>query len=127
MGNWTPSGFVGKMFALNAKHVPPPPGIPAPALWGDENVVRQRFEKGARDIKLTRQMCDFTYPFPPAEVVELFRKFFGPTQVAFSKLDAAGQAALTADLTALWTQYNQAKDGTTLIPAEYLEVHVTRS
>jgi len=127
MGNWTPSGFVGKMFALNAKHVPPPAGIPAPALWGDENIVRQRFGKGARDLKLTRQMCDFTYPFPPADVVQLFRKFFGPTQVAFSKLDAKGHAALTADLTALWTQYNQAKDGTTLIPAEYLEVHVTRA
>src|SRR5438067_886135 len=48
MGNWTPSGFVGKMFALNAKHVPPPPGIPTPSLWGEESVVRSRFGEGAR-------------------------------------------------------------------------------
>ena len=126
MGNWTPSGFVGKLFAITAKHVPPPPGIPAPSMWGDENVVRQRFGGGVREIKCTRVMCDFRYPFPPAEVVQLFRNYFGPTQVAFSKLDAKGQAAMAADLERLWNENNQAKDGTTLIPAEYLEVHVVK-
>src|SRR5437588_6692919 len=119
MANWTPSGFVGTMFALNAKHVPPPPGIPAPSLWGDENVVRQRFGNGVRQIKLTRVMCDFRYPFPPAEVLQLFRKYFGPTQVAFSKLDAKGQAAMAADLERLWTEHNQATDRPTFIPDEY--------
>ena len=127
MGNWTPSGFVGKMFALSAKHVPPPPGIPAPSMWGDESVVRQRFANGAKQIKCMRVNCDFRYPFPPAEVVKLFRTYFGPTQVAFSKLDANGQAAMAADLERLWTEHNQAKDGTTLIPGEYLEVHVLRA
>lgn len=127
MGNWTPSGFVGKMFSLNARHLPPPPGIPAPSLWGDENVVRERFGKGAMQIKFTRVMSDFRFPFPPAQVVQLFRRYFGPTQVAFSKLDTKGQAALAADLEHLWIEYNQAKDGTTLIPAEYLEVHAVRA
>jgi SAM-dependent methyltransferase len=126
MANWTPSGFVGKMFAMNSKHVPPPPGIPAPSMWGDENVVRQRFGDGAGQIRCTRVMCDFRYPFPPAKVVQLFRDYFGPTQVAFSKLDAKGQAAMAADLERLWSEHNQATDGTTFIPAEYLEVHAIR-
>ena len=127
MGNWTPSGFVGKMFALNAKHVPPPVGIAAPSLWGEENVVRSRFGEGARQITFNRRMCDFQYPFAPAEVVQLFRKFFGPTQVAFSKLDSKQQSALASDLERLWAEHNQAKDGTTSIPAEYLEVHAVRA
>jgi SAM-dependent methyltransferase len=127
MGNWTPSGFVGKMFAMSAKHVPPPPGIPAPSLWGDENVVRQRFGSGAKQIRIQRRMCDFQFPFPPAEVVQLFREYFGPTKVAFSRLDAKGQAAMAADLQQMWIDNNQATDGTTLIPGEYLEVHVTRA
>jgi len=127
MANWTPSGFVGKMFAMNAKHVPPPPGIPAPSLWGDENVVRQRFGSAAGQIKFARVMCDFRYPFPPADVVQLFRNYFGPTKVAFSRLDADGQAAMAADLERMWIEHNQATDGTTLIPAEYLEVHATRA
>jgi SAM-dependent methyltransferase len=127
MANWTPSGFVGKMFALNAKHVPPPPGIPAPSMWGDEAVVRQRFGSGTKQIKCTRVMCDFRYPFPPADVVKLFRDYFGPTKVAFSKLDARGQSAMASDLERLWNEENQATDGTTMIPAEYLEVHVVRA
>src|SRR5438128_7396732 len=40
MANWTPEGYVGKFFRLTAKMVPPPPGIPAPTLWGDEATVR---------------------------------------------------------------------------------------
>ena len=43
MANWTPTGFVGRTFAATAKHAPPPPGLPAPVLWGDEATVRQRF------------------------------------------------------------------------------------
>ena len=126
MANWTPIGFVGRMFRASAKHVPPPPDIPAPALWGDEEVVRQRLGGGAKEITCTRRICDFTYPFPPAEVLALFRKYFGPTQVAFSKLDDKGQAALAADLEKLWADNNEAKDGTTVINAEYLEVHAIR-
>ena len=126
MGNWTPTGFVGKIFGVTAKHVPPPPGIPAPSLWGDENVVRERFGKGAKQITCKRRMCDFAYPFPPAEVVQLFRTYFGPTKVAFSRLDARGQAALAADLERMWTEENRSKDGSTLIPAEYLDVRIIR-
>ena len=126
MANWTPLGFVGKMFRTSGKHVPPPAGIPLPALWGDEEVVRQRLGGGAKEIDCTRRICDFEYPVPPAEVLALFRKYFGPTQVAFSKLDENGQAALNADLDRLWNEYNQATDGTTKIRAEYLEVHATR-
>jgi SAM-dependent methyltransferase len=127
MGNWTPTGFVGKMFGVTAKHVPPPPGIPAPSLWGDEKVVRERFGKGAKQITCTRRTCDFAYPFPPAEVVQLFRTYFGPTKVAFSRLNAHDQASLATDLVRMWTEQNQAKDESTLIPAEYLEVHVIRA
>jgi len=54
--------------------------------------------------------------------VQLFRKYFGPTQMAFARLDPTGQAAMTAELEALWTQVNEAKDGTTFVPNEYLEV-----
>ena len=126
MANWTPTGFVGKTFKLNAKHVPPPPDIPAPVLWGDEEVARQRLGVGAKNITCTRRTGNTKFPFPPSEVVQLFRNYFGPTQVAFSKLDAAGQTALAADLENLWKQNNQATDGTTSVPFEYLEVYAVR-
>lgn len=122
MANWTPEAFTGQMFKTGAKHVPPPPGMPSPVLWGSEDVVRERLADGISDLKLERRKIMFTYPFGPKEVVEHFRKYFGPTQKQFEMLDEAGQAALRADLEALWEANNQATDGTTRVESEYLEV-----
>ena len=127
MGNWTPEGFVGENFRTQAAHVPPPQGIPRPVLWGDEATVRERFGKGVSKITFSKQMCTFRFPVPPREVVEIFRKFFGPTQVAFANLAPDKQAALAADLEAVWHKHNQAKDGTTLVQGEYLEVQAVRA
>lgn len=126
MANWTPEAFTGQMFKTNAKHVPPPPNMPSPILWGTQEAVRSRLADGVSDLKMTRRKITFTYPFPPAEVVEHFRKYFGPTQKAFESLDEAGQTALRADLEELWTANNQATDGTTLVESEYLEVYATK-
>src|SRR6185436_1006691 len=52
MANWTPEGFIGKMFAVFGRHLPPPAGSPSPLLWGDEKVVRGRFEVAADDLQL---------------------------------------------------------------------------
>ncbi len=72
MGNWTPSGFIGQMFKTNGKHVPPPAGMPSPVLWGNEATVRERLRDGIADLRLTKRMYPFKYPFPPSEVVDFF-------------------------------------------------------
>jgi SAM-dependent methyltransferase len=126
MANWTPQGFSGQMFKTGAKHVPPPPHIPPPVLWGDEESVRQRLQEGIAELHLTRRPIIFHYPFSPAEVVEYFRQFFGPTKTAFDALDDKSQAALRNDLEQLWTEHNRADDGTTEVESEYLEVIAVR-
>jgi 2-polyprenyl-3-methyl-5-hydroxy-6-metoxy-1,4-benzoquinol methylase len=126
MANWTPEGFIGQMFKIGAKYVPPP-NMPSPLKWGDEEIVRERLRDGIADLRLTPRMCTFKYSFSPAEVVEFFRLYYGPTQRTFDALDADGQAALRKDLEQLWTQNNQATDGTTYVEGEYLEVIATRS
>jgi SAM-dependent methyltransferase len=127
MANWTPTHFTGQMFKTGAKHVPPPPGMPSPVLWGTEDAVRERFGEGVTDLKMTPTKIMFEYPFGPAEVVEHFRKYFGPTQKAFEALDENGQAALRSDLEQLWKEANQATDGTTLVESEYLEVRARKA
>lgn len=122
MANWTPEGFIGQMFKITGRHVPPPPNMPSPIKWGDEQTVRERLQDGIADLQLTRRMCLFNYPFSPADVVESFRLYYGPTQRAFAALDADGQAALRSDLEQLWSEHNQATDGTTYVESEYLEV-----
>ena len=122
MANWTPAAFTGQMFKTNVKHVPPPPGMPSPLLWADEETVKQRFGDGVISLQMTRQPITFEFPFSPAEVVEHFRKYFGPTQKAFESLDNDGQDAFRKDLLELWTEHNHASDGTTRVTSEYLEV-----
>jgi SAM-dependent methyltransferase len=126
MGNWTPTGFVGQMFRIHGKYVPPPTIMPPPVKWGDEEAIQERLEDGTSHLKLSRRMYPFRYPFPPAQVVEFFRTHYGPSYKAFGALDAEKQSALRAELEQLWTEHNTATDGTTSIEAEYLEVVAIR-
>lgn len=122
MGNWTPDGFVGESFLVTSRHVPPPPGLEPPVLWGKESVVAERFGNHAQ-LQMKRQAMEFDFPYAPAKVVDLFRTYFGPTRMTFDRLDPAGQQALYDDLLNHWTQHNKSTDGRTLVHAEYLEVH----
>ncbi|CAA9558455.1 MAG: Methyltransferase type 11 [uncultured Truepera sp.] len=127
MVNWTPNGFVGKMFKAIAKHVPPPPGVPPAVLWGDEATVRERLHDGVCDLKLTRRVYPkFDYPFAVPQVVEFFRQNYGPTQRAFAALDEGAQEALRGDLEGVFSAHNRAGDGTTSLESEYLEVVAIR-
>lgn len=126
MANWTPSGFIGQMFKTTAAHVLPPQNIPSPLLWGDEDSVRERLQSGVSDLQLTRRIISFRLPMGPEQTVEYFRAWYGPTLRAFAALDDKAQAALRGDLTRLWSEHNLAKDGSTHVESEYLEVLATR-
>ncbi len=127
MANWTPEGFVGKSFAITGRLAPPPVDLPKPVLWGTEEVARQRFAAaGCSSVETFRRMQHFKYPYPAARVVAFFREYFGPTQVAFSRLDAAGQERMTAEMEKLWIEHNHGPEGESHVDAEYLEVRATK-
>ena len=125
MANWTANGFVGESFRLTAKHVPPPPGVPAPVLWGDEKVVRQRLGEDLK-IEIARRQLVFDHPFGPEATVQLFAEFFGPTKVALSRLDDNGKKAFLADMIHHWNEHNEGDQHHTIVRAEYLEVMARR-
>lgn len=128
LANWTPEGFIGKMFQVFKAHLPPPPaGIPSPMSWGDEATVRERLREGFSDVRLTRRTARMFYPFPPAETVEFFRRYYGPTLKAFESLHPAAQDSLRNALVELQTSHNISQTpGTTEVAAEYLEITATR-
>jgi len=128
LANWTPEGFIGKMFGVFKGHLPPPPaGLPSPMDWGSEATVQKRLRHGFNGVHLTRRIAMMRYPFSPAETVEFFRKHYGPTLRAFESLSMAGQAALRRDLVELQTRHNTATiPGTTEVAAEYLEIIATK-
>lgn len=128
MANWTPEGFIGKMFEVFKRHLPPPPhGVPSTMLWGHESTVRARLAAFS-DVKLERRIAVMRYPFPPAETVDFFRRYYGPTGKAFEAINGAVQTALRRDLVDLQTAHNSADTSdTTEARAEYLEVLAVRA
>jgi SAM-dependent methyltransferase len=126
MANWTPDGHVGQMFKIIGKHVPPPPLMPSPLKWGDDDTVRERLNHGLARLDTTKRLYPMICPFSPAAVVEFFRVYYGPVNRAFSALDGPGRSGLRQDLEALWSLNNLAYDGTTHVEAQYLEVVAIR-
>jgi SAM-dependent methyltransferase len=125
MANWTPEGFIGQLFRLIAGYLPPPAGMQSPALWGVERRIDELFGREAAAVRCTRRAFNFRYR-SAAHWIEVFRDYYGPTHKAFAALDAPRQARLSADLAALLERLNVAGPGSLVVPAEYLEVVVTR-
>jgi SAM-dependent methyltransferase len=124
LANWTPDGWIGQIFKVTGRHVPPPAGLAPPTHWGTEEGMRELLGEGAT-VRATRR--SFVWRFASAQqYLDLFRSYYGPTLKAFEALDPAGQAALADDLIALVEQFNRSDDGTLVVPADYLEVVATR-
>jgi SAM-dependent methyltransferase len=122
LANWTPEGFIGKMFDVFKQFLPPTAGVPSPLLWGCEDEVEARLTAKAA-IHCTRRMARLSYPFDAKGTVEFFRTYYGPTQRAFASLDEDKQAGLRKRLEQLQAEYNVSDDpNQTTTLAEYLEV-----
>ncbi|MEK1900772.1 MAG: class I SAM-dependent methyltransferase [Rhizobium sp.] len=124
MANWTPESFIGQVFKTIGKHIPPMPGLRSPALWGTKARLEEMFG-GQASIEATSRMYNFRYR-SPAHWLEVFRTWYGPVHKAFEALPQPGKAALEEDFLALIARFNRAKDGTMVVPAEYLEVVIRK-
>src|SRR5262249_43244801 len=92
IANLTPAGLAAAVFAAAAEPVRPPQRWAAAGLWRAEPTVGRRVGGAIKSLSCKTVMAEFRYPLPPSEVVNLFRQYFGPTQAAFSRLDAQGQS-----------------------------------
>jgi ubiquinone/menaquinone biosynthesis C-methylase UbiE len=124
LANWTPEGFIGRLFKTIGKYVPPAPGMKSPALWGTKAHLDNLF--GAKGT-VAAESKNFAFRYKsPKHWLEVFRGYYGPVLKAFAAIDPKAREALEADLYALLDEFNVAKDGTLVVPSEYLEVVITR-
>ena len=91
-----------------------------------DDVATARLGRYAKEIQTRKVIAPFEFPFPPREVVAFFRQYFGPVQVAFSRLDGLAGVAYEEDLVRLWSDHNQAGTGKTYVASEFLEVVAIR-
>ena len=124
LANWTPQGFVGGVFKIIGRYVPPAPGTKSPMLWGDKAHLDSLFGSNA-SVAAESKTYMMRYK-SPEHWLDVFRTYYGPMVKTFAAIDADAREALETDLHALIDKFNLAEDGTLVVPGEYLEVVVTK-
>ena len=132
MGNWIPGDptLVAQILKISSAYTPPPPdGFVSPMLWGIESNVIERFKNAGvaeENITFSRDTFTFNAPYPPDELVSMFKNYYGPTMNAFEAAEKNGKATdLQNDLKVLFNSQNKsAVKNTTSIPATFLRVTV---
>ncbi|MBW8313796.1 MAG: class I SAM-dependent methyltransferase [Thiobacillus sp.] len=125
LANWTPGGFIGRLFKLIGAHVPPPAGLASPVLWGTESHIVELFGSHAAQIRCEHRLFNFRYR-SAAHWVQVFRELYGPTHKAFGALDAQGAQSLERAITALLEELNVGGPQSLVVPSEYLEIVITK-
>lgn len=117
---WRPAGFAGALFETMGRHLPPPPdSAQPPALWGDEDHVREILEPHGVELEFDHETVDFTHDGSIDDFVGFYEDKFGPVVMAKAAL-GDDWPACRADLAAAMSEYNEADDGTVRIPSDYL-------
>ena len=123
LANWTPDGFIGELFKTVGKYLPPPAGMKSPALWGSRAYLQELF--GVAPSKAEVKNFMFRYRSDD-HWLGTFKTFYGPVLKAFESLDDEAARALTDDIKTLIKWFNQAHDGTMVVPAAYLQVVIEK-
>src|SRR4029450_3673617 len=88
MGNWIPGDptLVAQILKISSAYSPPPPeGFISPMTWGVESNVLERFAAAgvpAEAVSCVRDTFTFDFDGTPAQFVEVFRDYYGPTMNA---------------------------------------------
>jgi hypothetical protein len=125
LANWTPRGFIGRLFNVIGRFVPPPPAPARPSHWGLEIHLEQLFRKSASELHTTYRDFNFRYR-SPEHWIEVFRTWYGPVHKAFGALPADGQQQLEQALLNLISDFNVSGDSTMVVPSEYVEVVIVK-
>jgi len=131
MGNWIPNDptLVAQILKISSHYTPPPPdGFVSPMTWGVESNVIDRFTAAGipnGNISFARDTFTFNFPGTPSQLVDEFRKYYGPTMNAFEAAEKQGRAAeLQKELEESFNSQNKSQEGTS-IPATFLRVTIS--
>jgi SAM-dependent methyltransferase len=133
MGNWIPNDptLVAQTLKIAASYSPPPPeGFVSPMTWGVESNVLERFAAAGitkDSVSFLRDSFIFDFDGSPAQFLDKFRRYYGPTMNAFEAAEKNGRAdALQAEMEAVFKAQNTSgSDHRTVINATFLRVTVT--
>jgi ubiquinone/menaquinone biosynthesis C-methylase UbiE len=121
LASWMPRGNVAEFFGVVSRYMPPPAGLKSPLRWGSEAGLRELLGSGVSSFEVSERVVP-EYFRSVDHILATFRQYFGPARRAFDSLDESAGAALARELSALFTRANVARDGTLILPCQYLEL-----
>jgi hypothetical protein len=124
LANWTPDGFIGRLFRTVGEHASKDAAEFARCGWGTTARLDELFAAYG-DIQVTHKQVALRCR-TASEWVDRLRASYPPLQQSTVALDAAAKQAMRSALLELVTRFNRASDGTMLVDAAYLEVVITR-
>jgi ubiquinone/menaquinone biosynthesis C-methylase UbiE len=125
LANWTPEGFIGQVFKIIGKYLPAPAGVRSPALWGTRAHLHDLF--GQQATAVDTHARNFVFRYRSAQHwIDVFKAYYGPVVKALAALSDDNQRAMLREVEMLIGRMNVARDGTMVVPSEYLEVVILK-
>lgn len=125
---WPPELFIGSMFALVSKYMPPPPpGVSPPPQWGDPATIRERLGSAVREIVFDRDRINAP-SMSLGHYRDVTEKTAGPVVKLVETLSASDPAKLAefrAAYDALTARYFDADQN--VVRQDYLMTRATKN
>jgi ubiquinone/menaquinone biosynthesis C-methylase UbiE len=125
--SWTPSGFIGQLFATMKPYAAPPPaGVQPPPLWGDVGHVTELLGDRVTDFDARTEVLVVDAFATPEAFRDYFKACYGPTIGVYKNIADQPEkvAALDQELAELARRHWNADD---TMAWEYLLVTARRA
>jgi SAM-dependent methyltransferase len=119
--NWTPDGLIGQLFRILGRHLPAAPGYASPPpLWGCPDHVRSLFVGSGITWRFHRGRTPWRFT-SAEEWTACMEATFAPLVKARERLeDDVAWDDCRREIVALAERFDEARDGSLLVHAEYL-------
>ena len=96
--NWTPEGFIGRMFGVMKQFAPaPPPGASPPPAWGNPDYVASLLGDGVRNVAFERRSLGVDQFSTAAELRDYLKRNYGPTIAVYAHISGDSQQVRALD------------------------------
>lgn len=126
LAGWTPQSFNGELMSVLASYSSPPRERDNPLDWGSREYLNGLFGDSADALGAAVRTHTWRFPTPD-EWLRAWRSPGQPLRSIYLTIDTERRERLSFELLALVARFNEARDGSMLVPGEYLEFLVHKS
>ena len=127
LANWTPDSFIGEVFRLIGRYIPPPAGVKPPSRWGDRTWIEETFGPAAASLVVRGSAVRLPLRLAAGGARRVPHASTARSSRPSPRSTPTGRQALERDFLALIDRFNTATDGTMRVPSDYAEIVITKA